>query len=357
VPPEVPAGNAVPVVLSTGSRVSAAAGLRIAGVQPVPVSLELAEPDIRAAAPASWLQLNVKGLRPAAPTGVRFFDGGRFSRTVEAFEVTPDSLATVVPPFYDQAKRGFGPGTVAIEVFQLVNGRAVTSNRVQGFQIEDLPEINLPPGRLTSAAFRALSQSTTEMQGVLSFTESTSVRSPSDVYPKLGTTRTRGLMDDLKQKTSAVRAVIEDVSNSPGKSVRLGVLDGSPVTLDSAFLAATDRLLAASILAQPPGYSPAAPSPAAASASLFGGKQGQAASQAIRLPAIDLPDCEIPEPPAGKQLRDLITGRRPAISYAQDYQACLETLARLQSIADFSEGLNRRTKYWDRKIKLLLFGT
>jgi uncharacterized protein (TIGR03437 family) len=349
IPAEAPSGNAVPVILSTGSRQSAPATLPVAPAPPLSISLQLASPASNSLTPAAWLQLNVSGLHPAAPTSVRFFDGARFTRTVPAFEVTSGSLATTVPPYWNPDLSAYGPGTVSIEVSQTINGMPVTSNHVDGIQIGDLPVVDLPPGQVTSTVIRALGQSSQEMEGVLSSADSVNV-GINAFAGSSGHGRVRGVMDSLQQALAPVQAAIGNVMNGAAPSQPLGQLNGETIALDANVLATTDRLLAALILAQPPIDPPSQTAQSLSSPSLFHVPGGARTAHG----SANLPDCEIPDPPASREMRDLLTGDSPAISYAADYQACLNELATLQSIVDFSNDLNRVAQYSDRKLKQTL---
>jgi len=346
VPPEVPAGDAVPVVLSTGSALTAPLNIPVSVPAPLQVTLSLDQPGITSAPPATWLPLHVTGLHPNSPAGVRFFSGTQYSRTVMAMEVTENSLVTVVPPYYDSVKAAFGSGTVSIEVVQTINGRLVTSNRVDGFRIEDLPTTDLPPGTLTSAMLRALDQTSIEMEGALSSVDAITLG-------KIGTAGERGQYEQLRDATRPIRAAVDAVMNGSNPSQPLGKVNGQALALDADVLAATDRMLAAMILANPPlaALSPAMRS--SMSASSFFSENSIGGGLVPREVPVVL-DCNDPSPPAYKQVVNRLLKRDPYTTYAEDWRSCMARLRKQQLLIDLSNDLSRNMEYQDRKIKQAL---
>jgi len=98
-------------VVSAGTRQSVAVMVPVAG-QPISASIELRQPETLSSPPLVPLVLPASGLIPGAPAAVRFFTpDGSFSEVVGGFEVTSDSLETVVPLFATGQDQ-LGSGTV-----------------------------------------------------------------------------------------------------------------------------------------------------------------------------------------------------------------------------------------------------
>src|SRR6185436_7155921 len=117
------------------------------------------------------LVLPAFGLIPRAPAAVRFFTpDGSFSEVVGGFEVTSDSLETVVPLFATGQDQ-LGSGTVSVEILQVINGRTVRSNAIEGFQIQDLPQSTLPAGSVVVAMLRAQAETFQASEGALGYME------------------------------------------------------------------------------------------------------------------------------------------------------------------------------------------
>jgi hypothetical protein len=184
----------------------------------------------------SAVTVNTSGLDPTAQVAVRFSDGQSYSVDVSSIQVTTSSVQVEVPPYINVATRQLGPGTVSLQVIQQSATGTVSSNTFAGFQVQNLPMPAAQTGQTTLGFVNGMISAAGQAQA---YAAGTNLNTPGL------TTALTAQVASLTTLRNQVQALIQD----PTKTFTVGSAGGTPVTVATADLANTDRMIMGMLLA------------------------------------------------------------------------------------------------------------
>lgn len=171
---------------------------------------------------------------------VRFFDDKGYSVEMPVSWLDAESAVVVVPPYTDPETGEFSSGKVNVMAFRAspeAEGRS--SNRIEGFEIKDFPEVAEPPGTITLEYLTKLIEASGKLIGEI-----------SKVGPETGisTTELRTTIIKQREALNGLKGQVKGIMQDPTKSYTFGKIEGQEVKLDKDSLAIVDRIIAAQLV-------------------------------------------------------------------------------------------------------------
>jgi hypothetical protein len=197
-----------------------------------PTGFQISSLSATQAAPTSVLTLAGSGFGPASGLLVRFSDSSGYRVDVQVFQANSNSASVCVPPYFAPTTGASRAGTVSVRLLQTSGSGVDTSNAIAGFRIRDLPPSGALPGSIT-----------------LAFLNSEAV-----YYDSLQNRIKATLLDSASSSIASARArlatlitQVQTIVSDPTATFLLGTINGKTITMNSAALLQSDRLILAMI--------------------------------------------------------------------------------------------------------------
>jgi len=233
VPQQVPVGDAIPLVLSSGQAFSNTVTVAIRGSTSSTANVAITSLSTTSVQPFGPMTINGSSFDPDYQIQVTFSDSHGYSFTVPALIATTMTVAVSVPPYFD-GSGNIASGTSSVTVSQTSPaGTTSTSNTIGGFQILALPAPpSLPSGSLTLAFLQASQQVQSDLTTAIAGTS----------------LNTAELQSSLSSQTAALAGLIpqlQAVVAGSASSLTMGQFNGVSYSAGSSDLALADQSLLA----------------------------------------------------------------------------------------------------------------
>jgi len=213
------------IATNTGQRV-------IAHLTGMGVAPKLNNLGARSAAPFDVLSISATRLSPSAAISVDFAAAGSPPIQVPALQADSSTVSVSVPPFITPKTGTAGAGKFNVRLVETLPGGGSVLSNAAVLKVGALPALpaGVAPGSLTLAYLQALAQVNSQFQGQISSAQEPQI---SDALAGQATS-----INDLI-------ALLQPVQDGSEASVTLGTVSGTPVTVTSQNLAASDQMLIA----------------------------------------------------------------------------------------------------------------